>query len=157
MPYFTNRIWQFDKEVLGPREGAIILDEDTCLDVTKEDGGPLHVASGLGKRDLVVFLGFVSAPVILIGDVPTADDLPPGAVDIASSPIEEYETGYIVTHVNKDGSGILVSGDMMQSDPLSWANPRTVGLGLALAQAGYGFDEFGLPELQQFISTRSKP
>ncbi|MDB5181592.1 MAG: hypothetical protein JWP13_355 [Candidatus Saccharibacteria bacterium] len=133
MSYYTERIWQFNNHNLGPREGQIILDEATCLSEDSVDFGPLYVTSGLQRRDVIVFLGFIS--------------------QTDSSP-DDTQTGYMVTHVDKDGSGILVAKDLMNRDPASWVNPRTVGLWKALSAEGYGLEDFSLSSLQKHIDTR---
>ncbi len=130
MLYYTERIWQFDQNELLHRDGEVVIDEAACFDSEKADAGPLHIASGLNRRDVALFLG----QTVSTGDA-----------------IEEIQTGYLITHAERDGSGIAVSGDMMARDPATWVNPRTINIWKALKRQEYSLEDFGLPGLQDYI------
>ncbi|MDB5186401.1 MAG: hypothetical protein JWL85_924 [Candidatus Saccharibacteria bacterium] len=105
------------------REGDITLDEDETITRIEEMQRPLHV-SGLLSRDVVVYLEVIDGERV-------AESI-----------------GYLVSHVD-DEDGVIVPGNLVQSDPNTWLTDRVRNMinFLELSE----FDQFTLNDLAEHV------
>ena len=135
----TERIYTKIGVKLLPRGGEVQIDDEDSFYFEDVDG-PIHVVSGLLKSDVVVMLRDLDASS---GDVDHPD-----------------VTGFLVSHVETDGSGVLMSGDLVESAPRLWMNPHLRELWNFLYDKDYTFSDFGLDALdghyESLLSSEAK-
>lgn len=131
----VERIWSVHEDHLTPREGNLEIDPGFSAINDSDLLGPLYVESGLEPSlepsDIIVFLNHTA---------------------MVETPDDEVSSGYFVTRCEKDGSGILVNGDLFERKPRDWVTEPLIMVLRKLYHDGYGMDEFGLPNLAKFVA-----
>ena len=122
----TERIYKVTGGQLFPRDGAVTVDDMKNFYLSDTDG-PVHVVDGLLKSDAVVMLCE-----------------PDTATETSDA------TGFLVTQVGADGSGIIMKGDLIESSPKLWVNEYLRKLWDPLYGDGYSFLDFGLSALDTY-------
>ena len=123
-----------DVDDLGIRPAEITLEDLESITNEKDTSGILYVAGGLKPRDQVVFLSFSES----------------GNEELPKEPV-----GYLVSEVNEEnGSGILVSGDLIEQHPKSYSNKRIEDTWSYLSRSGNSLEEFSLFALNEYIRIR---
>lgn len=131
MSYEIDSIYSLIDDALVLRSGQLEIDEASHPQIEDGDMGPLHVTSGLLPGDFAVFLSAVSEEGT------------------------RKSTGYLVTDVSaeKDGSGIIVGGDLIERNPSDWVNTRLRAMWEFARSGGTDIgEEFGLHALKRYFS-----
>lgn len=127
----TENIWSFQNSALMPRPGELSLGDENLLSNESDLSGWLYVKEGLHRSETIVFLGFLG---------------------LQEKPDDYHEAGYLVTRVDRrTGSGIVVDGDTVAANPRIWVNNRVKGMWRALHKLDYTLEDFGLPELDEYL------
>lgn len=128
----THRIWSISSEGLVARNGTIELSEMAPVD-RRDINRIVTVESGLHASDAVVFLGFTA-----LQDEET-----------------EHIESYLVTRVNKDGSGVMVTDDFARTRPREHITPRFIELSRFLHGDEQSFAEFGAEWIDDFVRAQT--
>lgn len=131
----TKTIWTLRDCQLMPREGEVRLDPNYCSFESSHDlVQDLPITGGLEKSDVAVFLGFCSL-----------------------SESETVTIGYLVRDFfSRENSGIIVPGELALEYPREYVNRRMYGMWTFLHENGFFLEDFGLPELDDYIRS-TKP
>jgi hypothetical protein len=135
----TESIWTLSNDELVLREGRISLHPSHVFINDSDTQGPLHVTEGLKGSDLAVFLGYKPYR--------------------SERELSARSVGYLVTQVDvtDEGSGIIVSGDLIENRPQDWVTERLIGAwGLLLAE-GYSPRDFDLHRLHDYLIRKNLP
>ncbi len=136
----TNHIYTLQKDQLAVRAGKLVLDDSRDIISRFDTDGPHYVASGLTSADYAVALGYVSKVDGL--ETPEIHDPP------------KDEVLYLVTQVDsRDGSGIIVSRELMASDRKTWINSRLVQLDRRLNHGKLIVEKFEPNFLEKYLKT----
>jgi hypothetical protein len=133
----TECIWTISGKDLILRGGEVGLAEADLLDDNLDTSGALRITSGLQTSDLIVFLGFTKSVAAHQESLKTS-------------------TGYLVTAVEDDygGTGMIVDGDLVESDPENWATKYLVEGWRSLDAENYSLRDFGLGFLAVYVESQ---
>jgi len=123
---------------LVARPSFLVLDDPSEFLTEADTLGPIHVRDGLTGNDVACFLQFYT-------DTDSEEPLP------------EAPVGYLVSAIQSDpkGSGILISGQLLETDPHAWTSPRLDRIWRLLGRYSYTPDqEFGLTSFTKYLQSR---
>jgi|GEM_PF-5170353 len=144
----SENIWSFDdaNHTLTPRSRAINLSTDHGL-IHLDDITPIiSVDDGLHPKDIAVFLTFYG---------PEQQSQDPDEAPPTGDIIKTRTKGYLVSRVDDDGGGILVSGDAIAEAPTDYMTDELLKklVRIELSDIEF-FEEFGIHALGTYVRKR---